>query len=194
MGLESDKKKYLGFLFVISLLSHKSLQGSWMVQFLTVIISLYFFSHAYNVVLVLTFPSSKLYTIDSKLGVTNSRYSKNSKTWPSQWKKLLVVRTSQYEIARSWERLKLKALEAEIAWSWERSKLRSLEAENARSWERSKLRTLEAENARSRERSKLTTLEADNTRSWQRSKLRTLEDIRMSAKLALSSTVALLIA
>lgn len=48
-------------------------QGSWFVQFLTVIISLYFFSHAYNVILVLTFPSSKQFTIDSRLGVSNSR-------------------------------------------------------------------------------------------------------------------------
>ena len=45
-----------------------------MVQFLTVIVSLYLFSHAYNVLLVLTFPASKQYTIDSKMGVTNSRY------------------------------------------------------------------------------------------------------------------------
>ena len=50
-----------------------------MVQFLTVIIALYFFSHAYNVVLVLTFPSAKQYTIDSKLGVTNSRYLPNDR-------------------------------------------------------------------------------------------------------------------
>ena len=48
-------------------------QGSWMVQFLTVIVSLYLFSHAYNVVLVLTCPDSSKYTINSKMGVSNSR-------------------------------------------------------------------------------------------------------------------------
>ena len=51
-------------------------QGSWMVQFLTVIVSLYLFSHAYNVLLVLTFPASKQYTIDSKMGLTNSSLMK----------------------------------------------------------------------------------------------------------------------
>ena len=45
-----------------------------MVQFFTVIISLYLFSHAYNVLLVLTFPASKQFTINSEMGVTNSRY------------------------------------------------------------------------------------------------------------------------
>ena len=44
-----------------------------MVQFLTVIVSLYLFSHAYNVVLVLTCPDSSKYTINSKMGVSNSR-------------------------------------------------------------------------------------------------------------------------
>ena len=44
-----------------------------MVQFLTVIVSLYLFSHAYNVVLVLTFPASNKYTINSKMGLSNSR-------------------------------------------------------------------------------------------------------------------------
>jgi hypothetical protein len=44
-----------------------------MVQFFTVIISLYLFSHAYNVVLVLTYPASKEFTINSEMGVTNSR-------------------------------------------------------------------------------------------------------------------------
>ena len=81
--------------------------------------------------------------------------------WSAQWKKLLVVRTSKYENAQSWERLKLRTLEAENAWSWESSKLRKLEAEKARGWERSKLRPLEAETARSWERSKLRTLKAE---------------------------------
>lgn len=49
-------------------------QGSWMVQFLTVIVSLYLFSHAYNVLLVLTYSASRDYTISSKMGVTNSRF------------------------------------------------------------------------------------------------------------------------
>lgn len=44
-----------------------------MVQFFTVIVSLYLFSHAYNVILVLTYPASKQYTINSEMGVTNSR-------------------------------------------------------------------------------------------------------------------------
>ena len=51
----------------------------------------------------------------------------------TQRKKLLVVRTSKYENARSLERSKLRTLEAENARSLERSKLRTLEAENARS-------------------------------------------------------------
>ena len=49
-------------------------QGSWMVQFLTVIVSLYLFSHAYNVLLVLTYNNSKDYTISSEMGVSNSRF------------------------------------------------------------------------------------------------------------------------
>jgi len=51
-------------------------QGSWFVQFLTVIISLYFFSHAYNVLLVLTFQPSEEFIIDSRLGVSNSSIMK----------------------------------------------------------------------------------------------------------------------
>lgn len=68
-------------------------QGSWMVQFLTVIIALYFFSHAYNVVLVLTFPSAKQYTIDSKLGVTNSSIMKAAAcgTWLGDLITALIV-------------------------------------------------------------------------------------------------------
>ena len=42
----------------------------------------------------------------------------------AQWRKLLVVGTFKYENARSWERSKLRTLEAENAWSWECSKLR----------------------------------------------------------------------
>ena len=56
------------------------LQGSWMVQFFTVIVSLYLFSHAYNVLLVLTFPGpnggAQPYTINSKMGITNSNLMK----------------------------------------------------------------------------------------------------------------------
>ena len=51
-----------------------------MVQFFTVIVSLYLFSHAYNVLLVLTFPgpngSAQHYTINSKMGITNSNLMK----------------------------------------------------------------------------------------------------------------------
>ena len=50
---------------------------------------------------------------------------------PAQWKKLLVVRTSKYEIVRSWERSKLRTLKAENAQSWVHSKLRTLEAESS---------------------------------------------------------------
>ena len=65
-----------------------------MVQFLTVIIALYFFSHAYNVVLVLTsFPSSEQYVIDSKLGVTNSSIMKAAAcgTWLGDLITALIV-------------------------------------------------------------------------------------------------------
>ena len=64
-----------------------------MVQFLTVIIALYFFSHAYNVLLVLTFPSSKQYTIDSRLGVTNSSIMKAAAcgTWLGDLITALIV-------------------------------------------------------------------------------------------------------
>ena len=51
-----------------------------MVQFFTVIVSLYLFSHAYNVILVLTFPApageAKSYTVDSKMGIMNSNLMK----------------------------------------------------------------------------------------------------------------------
>ena len=50
-----------------------------MVQFLTVIVSLYLFCHAYNVLLVLTFPAptgAKPYTVNSKMGITNSNLMK----------------------------------------------------------------------------------------------------------------------
>ena len=57
----------------------------------------------------------------------------NVKIKTAQWKNLLVVQTSKYENARSWERLKLRALKAENAWTWKRSKPRTLEAENGRS-------------------------------------------------------------
>ena len=55
-------------------------QGSWMVQFFTVVVSLYLFSHAYNVLLVLTFPAggAKQYTITSKMGITSSNLMKVS--------------------------------------------------------------------------------------------------------------------
>ena len=61
------------------------LQGSWMVQFFTVIVSLYLFSHAYNVLLVLTWDrwdslgpnrGAQHYTINSKMGITNSNLMK----------------------------------------------------------------------------------------------------------------------
>ncbi len=48
------------------------LQGSWMVQFLTVILSLFLFSHAYNVLLVVTFPSAKAFTVTSEMYLTSS--------------------------------------------------------------------------------------------------------------------------
>lgn len=68
-------------------------QGSWMVQFFTVIVSLYLFSHAYNVVLVLTFPTSKQYTIDSKMGVSNSSIMKAAAcgTWLGDLITALIV-------------------------------------------------------------------------------------------------------
>ena len=55
-----------------------------MVQFLTVIISLYLFSNAYNVLLIMTYPkfnetyvreykNESEYIINSKLGVSNAR-------------------------------------------------------------------------------------------------------------------------
>ena len=51
-----------------------------MVQFFTVIVSLYLFSHAYNVLLVLTFPGpnggAQAYTINSKMGITSSNLMK----------------------------------------------------------------------------------------------------------------------
>ena len=51
-----------------------------MVQFFTVVVSLYLFSHAYNVLLVLTFPAggAKQYTITSKMGITSSNLMKVS--------------------------------------------------------------------------------------------------------------------
>ena len=48
-------------------------QGSWMVQFFTVVGSLFLFSHAYNVILVLSHPAAKRYTIDSSMYLTSSR-------------------------------------------------------------------------------------------------------------------------
>jgi hypothetical protein len=49
------------------------LQGSWMTMFFTVIVSLYVFSHAYNLLLFLWYENS-LYQINSHMGVTNARY------------------------------------------------------------------------------------------------------------------------
>ena len=44
-----------------------------MVQFWTVILSLFFFSHAYNVLLVATAPAlAAKYTIDTKMGLKSS--------------------------------------------------------------------------------------------------------------------------
>lgn len=43
-----------------------------MIQFFTVIVSLFVFSHAYNVLLVLTLPSAKAFTVDSKMSLTYS--------------------------------------------------------------------------------------------------------------------------
>merc|ERR1719150_3126483 len=64
-----------------------------MVQFLTVIVSLYLFSHAYNVVLVLTFPPASKYTINSKMGVSNSSLMKAAAcgTWLGDLISALIV-------------------------------------------------------------------------------------------------------
>ncbi len=43
-----------------------------MVQFLTAILSLFLFSHAYNVLLVVTFPSAKPFTVTSEMYLTSS--------------------------------------------------------------------------------------------------------------------------
>ncbi len=53
-------------------------QGSWMVQFFTVLVSLYLFSHAYNVLLVVAYPNkatAKL-TIDASMYLTSSTVMK----------------------------------------------------------------------------------------------------------------------
>jgi hypothetical protein len=56
-----------------------------MVQCLTVVVSLYLFSHAYNVLLVLTYPGpngatpgATPYTINSKMGISYSNLMKVS--------------------------------------------------------------------------------------------------------------------
>ncbi|XP_040571427.1 transmembrane protein 117 [Lepeophtheirus salmonis] len=68
-------------------------QGSWMAQFLTIIISLFLFSHAYNVILVLTFPASKQLVIDSKMGVSSSNVMKAAAcgTWIGDLTTALIV-------------------------------------------------------------------------------------------------------
>ncbi len=46
-----------------------------MVQFFTVILSLFLFSHAYNVILVVSIPSkSKAFTVTSEMYLTSSRF------------------------------------------------------------------------------------------------------------------------
>nr|CAD7457635.1 unnamed protein product [Timema tahoe] len=50
-------------------------QGSWMTMFLTVIVSLYVFSHAYNLLLVLWYDNCH-YKIDSKMAVTSASVMK----------------------------------------------------------------------------------------------------------------------
>ena len=47
-------------------------QGSWMTMFLTVIVSLYVFSHAYNLLLLLWYDKCE-YQINSHMGVSNAR-------------------------------------------------------------------------------------------------------------------------
>nr|CAD7427530.1 unnamed protein product [Timema monikensis] len=49
-------------------------QGSWMTMFLTVIVSLYVFSHAYNLLLVMWYDNYH-YKIDSKMAVTSASIS-----------------------------------------------------------------------------------------------------------------------
>ncbi|KAJ9591648.1 hypothetical protein L9F63_001793 [Diploptera punctata] len=50
-------------------------QGSWMTMFLTVIVSLYVFSHAYNLLLILWYDNCE-YQINSQMGVTNASVMK----------------------------------------------------------------------------------------------------------------------
>ncbi|KAK7868906.1 hypothetical protein R5R35_014216 [Gryllus longicercus] len=50
-------------------------QGSWMTMFLTVIVSLYVFSHAYNLLLMLWYENCQL-QINSQMGVTNASVMK----------------------------------------------------------------------------------------------------------------------
>ncbi|XP_059080280.1 transmembrane protein 117-like isoform X2 [Tigriopus californicus] len=68
-------------------------QGSWMVQFGTVIVSLFLFSHAYNVFLVLTFPNAKQLTINSQMGLTFSSVMKAAAcgTWLGDLLTALII-------------------------------------------------------------------------------------------------------
>ncbi|KAJ8873828.1 hypothetical protein PR048_024664 [Dryococelus australis] len=58
----------------INIKASECFNGSWMTMFLTVIVSLYVFSHAYNLLLFLWYKDVR-YHINSHMGVTNARLS-----------------------------------------------------------------------------------------------------------------------
>ncbi|XP_063231238.1 transmembrane protein 117-like isoform X2 [Bacillus rossius redtenbacheri] len=73
-----------GILFsqILRLKMFRDDQGSWMTMFLTVIVSLYMFSHAYNLLLFLWYNDAS-YQINSHMGVTNASLMKAAacSTW-----------------------------------------------------------------------------------------------------------------